>query len=78
LPLFPEETAVAGFIRRHKLMEFEKSRLVGVHEQHFQRHCLLSHWLLSIFAPIASASSRSARARSASSSMPSATSRYAS
>jgi cytochrome c oxidase subunit I len=28
LPLFPEETAVAGFIRRHKLMEFEKSRLI--------------------------------------------------
>src|SRR5271156_3530730 len=27
-PLFPEKTAVAGFIRRHKLMEFEKSRLV--------------------------------------------------
>jgi hypothetical protein len=25
--LFPEKTAVAGFIRRHKLMEFEKSRL---------------------------------------------------
>jgi hypothetical protein len=27
LPLFPEKTAIAGFIRRHKLMEFEKSRL---------------------------------------------------
>jgi hypothetical protein len=25
--LFPEKTAVADFIRRHKLMEFEKSRL---------------------------------------------------
>jgi hypothetical protein len=25
--LVPEKTAVAGFIRRHKLMEFEKSRL---------------------------------------------------
>jgi hypothetical protein len=25
--LFPEKTAVAGFIRRHKLMEFEKCRL---------------------------------------------------
>jgi hypothetical protein len=25
--LFPEKTAVAGFIRRHKLMELEKSRL---------------------------------------------------
>jgi hypothetical protein len=29
LPLFPEKTAVAGFIRRHKLMEFEKSRLAA-------------------------------------------------
>src|SRR5580704_11619266 len=27
LQLFPEKTAVAGFIRRHQLMEFEKSRL---------------------------------------------------
>jgi hypothetical protein len=27
--LFPEKTAVADFIRRHKLMEFEKSRLGG-------------------------------------------------
>jgi hypothetical protein len=25
--LFPEKAAVAGFIRRHKLTEFEKSRL---------------------------------------------------
>jgi hypothetical protein len=28
--LFPEKTAVAGFIRRHKLMEFEKSRLASL------------------------------------------------
>jgi ATP-dependent DNA ligase len=27
--LFPEKTAVAGFTRRHKLMEFEKSRLAA-------------------------------------------------
>jgi hypothetical protein len=31
LPLFPEKTAVADFIRRHKLMEFEKSRLTCQH-----------------------------------------------
>jgi hypothetical protein len=27
--LFREKTAVAGFMRRHKMMEFEKSRLTG-------------------------------------------------
>ncbi len=32
MSLFPQKTAVAGFIRRHKLMEFEKSRL----EQHIE------------------------------------------
>ena len=29
LPSFPEKTAVVGFIRPYKLMEFEKSRLVA-------------------------------------------------
>ena len=39
LPLFPEKTAVADFIRRHKLMEFEKSRLtLGATTLKFHHH----------------------------------------
>jgi adenylate cyclase len=37
--LFPEKIAVAGFIRRHKLMEFEKSRL-GARLRGFDRDYL--------------------------------------